>query len=192
MANMSNSPKKRFGLGDLIVFGIIAIVIVFMFAGTCSGNSTKTIKSREEFYGYFFNNASDGAIVYEDLSNLSEDLLIKAENLKITGIKYLGATGDGNYFYNIYLYEKVDASCTNISGSDKVYYFKGEKQDVDMLIAIQNLMISRNSEIKAENDLNKDNPDYVVQSTYNVFEVQPKANSSWDLLGILSIAICLI
>ena len=103
MANMKQAPKRKFGLGDLIVFGIIAIVIVFMFAGSCGGQKAETIKSREEFYGYFFNNASDGALVYEDLSNLTPEKLINAENLKIKGIKYLGATGDGNYFYNIYL-----------------------------------------------------------------------------------------
>ena len=192
MANMKQTPKRKFGLGDLIVFGIIAIVIVFMFAGSCGGQSAETIKSREEFYGYFFNNASDGALVYEDLSNLTPDKLISTENLKIKGIKYLGATGDGNYFYNIYLYQESQATCSNITGSDKIYYFKGEKQDVDMLIAIQNLMIKTNTEIKEYNDINKNEEGFVALPTYNVFEVQPKANSSIDLLGILGIAIPVI
>ena len=49
MANMKQAPKRKFGLGDLIVFGIIAIVIVFMFAGSCGGQKAETIKSREEF-----------------------------------------------------------------------------------------------------------------------------------------------
>lgn len=192
MANMNKNPKRRFGLGDLIVFGIIAIVIVFMFAGSCSGSQAETIKSREEFYGYFFNDASDGALVYEDLSNLTPEKLISAENLKIKGIKYLGATGDGNYFYNIYLYQESKATCANITGSDKVYYFKGEKQDVDMLIAIQNLMIQTNTEIKEFNDFNKNEEGFVPVATYKIFEVQPKANKTFDILGIISIVIPII
>ena len=103
MASMNKSPKKRFGLGDIIIFGIILIAIIFIFAGSCGGNKAKTIETKEEFYGYFFKNASDGAAVYNDLSQLDKDKLISAQDLQIERIYYYGATGDGNYFYNIYI-----------------------------------------------------------------------------------------
>ena len=57
MASMNKSPKKRFGLGDIIIFGIILIAIIFIFAGSCGGNKATTIETKEEFYGYFFDNA---------------------------------------------------------------------------------------------------------------------------------------
>lgn len=83
MASMNKSPKKRFGLGDIIIFGIILIAIIFIFAGSCGGNKAKTIETKEEFYGYFFKNASDGAAVYNDLSQLDKDKLISAQDLQI-------------------------------------------------------------------------------------------------------------
>ena len=93
MASMNKSPKKRFGLGDIIIFGIILIAIIFIFAGSCGGNKAKTIETKEEFYGYFFKNASDGAAVYNDLSQLDKDKLISAQDLQIERIYYYGATG---------------------------------------------------------------------------------------------------
>ena len=88
MASMNKSPKKRFGLGDIIIFGIILIAIIFIFAGSCGGNKAKTIETKEEFYGYFFKNASDGAAVYNDLSQLDKDKLISAQDLQIERIYY--------------------------------------------------------------------------------------------------------
>lgn len=53
----------------------------------------KQLKQKEEFYGYFFKNASDGAAVYNDLSQLDKDKLISAQDLQIERIYYYGATG---------------------------------------------------------------------------------------------------
>ena len=192
MASMNKSPKKRFGLGDIIIFGIILIAIIFIFAGSCGGNKAKTIETKEEFYGYFFKNASDGAAVYNDLSQLDKDKLISAQDLQIERIYYYGATGDGNYFYNIYIYLPSSANCMNMSSSAKIYHFKADDRDLEIIKTIQNLMLQINEEVKLENEANKDNPNYTQQKTYKIFEVTPRENKSIDILGILSIAIPII
>ncbi len=192
MANMNNNPKRRFGIGDLIVFGIIVIVMVFMFAGTCSGNKAETITSREEFYGYFFNNAADGAEVYRDSTSLKAEQLIKQENLKIVNIKYYGATGDGNYFYNIYLYEETKSSCMSLMSQTKVHHFKGDERDVKMLKDIENFMITLNSEIKILNDANKDVEGYTPIATYKLFHVDEGENKQFDIIGILTLIIPIV
>lgn len=163
MASMNKSPKKRFGLGDIIIFGIILIAIIFIFAGSCGGNKAKTIETKEEFYGYFFKNASDGAAVYNDLSQLDKDKLISAQDLQIERIYYYGATGDGNYFYNIYIYLPSSANCMNMSSSAKIYHFKADDRDLEIIKTIQNLMLQINEEVKLENEANKDNPNYTQQ-----------------------------
>ncbi len=191
MANMNNNPKRRFGIGDLIVFGIIVIVMVFMFAGKCSGNKAESI-DRPEFYGYFFSNVADGAEVNSDPGSLKAEQLIKQENLKIVNIKYYGATGDGNYFYNIYLYEETKSSCMNLTSKSKVYHFQGTDRDIEMLKEIENLLIIVNNNIENENAANKDNPDYVQQSIYKLFHVDEGENKQFDIIGILTLIIPIV
>ena len=193
MSDMKKSPRRKFGLGDLIVFGIILIAIIFIFAGSCGGNDTKTINTREEFYGYFFENAADGAAVYNGNALLTSDKLIKAENLQIDAVQYFGATGDGNYYYNIYLYQEGTSNCMSLSSGTKTYYFKGEQKDIDLLIEIQNLMITANEAIRVENEANTLlDPTYQPKASYEIFEVVPGTNKSVDILSILSIAVPVI
>ena len=53
MADMKKSSNKRFGLGDIIIFGIILIMIIFLFAGSCSGSKPTEI-TVDKFYELFF------------------------------------------------------------------------------------------------------------------------------------------
>ena len=80
----------------------------------------------------------------------------------------------------------------NLSSSAKIYHFKADDKDLEIIKAIQNLMLQINEEIKLDNEANKDNPNYTQQKTYKIFEVTPRENKSIDILGILSIAIPII
>ena len=192
MASMNKSPKKRFGLGDIIIFGIILIAIIFIFAGSCGGNKATTIETKEEFYGYFFDNAADGAVVYNDLTQLNKDQLISPENLAIERIYYYGATGDGNNYYNVYIYLSSSTNCMNLTSKAKVYHYRADETELQMIKQISNLMMIVNEENKALNDANKENPNYVPLATYQLFEVTQGENRNFDILGILGIAIPII
>lgn len=80
----------------------------------------------------------------------------------------------------------------NMSSSAKIYHFKADDRDLEIIKTIQNLMLQINEEVKLENEANKDNPNYTQQKTYKIFEVTPRENKSIDILGILSIAIPII
>ena len=178
---MNKKGKKRFGMGDIIIFAVVLIAVSFIFAGSCGGNQ-ETIKTRENFYGMFFDDAAYGAYAYENPEIISGEMLLSPENMSIVKIQYYGATGDGNYFYNIYLYEAPTASCMGLSQTTKGYYFKGDAQDIAMLMAIQNELIQVNKEIKVYNESTG-----AQLPLYQVLEVQPEANKSFDLLSILSL-----
>ena len=55
MASMNKSPKKRFGLGDIIIFGIILIAIIFIFAGSCGGNKAKMPQMVQQYIMIYHN-----------------------------------------------------------------------------------------------------------------------------------------
>lgn len=51
----------------------------------------------------------------------------------------------------------------NLSSSAKIYHFKADDKDLEIIKAIQNLMLQINEEIKLDNEANKDNPNYTQQ-----------------------------
>lgn len=175
MADMKKTPKRRLGVSDFIVFGIIIILIIFMFAGSCIGNKAEEI-TRDQFYQLFFTKVEDGIdarneIVTNTTTKIDVNKLLAQEDFKIERIIYQGATGDGNYFYNIYLYGKTTSNCSFFTGKTEAYYFKGEEADKDLLIAIEDAIALKGDGTK--------------------LIVAPKANKSVDIGSIVMIAISL-
>lgn len=175
MADMKKTPRRRIGVGDFIVFGIIIILIIFMFAGSCMGNKADEI-TNVEFYQLFFTNFQDGIDARDEIATktntkIDVNKLLAKEDFKIEKIIYQGATGDGNYFYNIYLYGKTTQNCSFFTGKTEAYYFKGEEADKDLLIAIEDAIALRGDGTK--------------------LTVDPKANKSVDIGSIVMIAISL-
>ena len=113
MADMKKSSNKRFGLGDIIIFGIILIMIIFLFAGSCSGSKPTEI-TVDKFYELFFTDFESGKKAREDLiKNIGIDPtnIQTKENLIVTNVVWQGAPGSGNQtIYYIYIYTKESAN----------------------------------------------------------------------------------
>lgn len=175
MADMKKTPRRRLGIGDFIVFGIILILIIFMFAGSCVGNKPEEI-TRDKFYQLFFTTIQDGVNARDEIARkvntkIDSDKLLASENFVIEKIIYQGATGDGNYYYNIYLYGKDTSNCSSMFTKTEAYYFKGEEADKDLLISIEDAIASR-----------LDGTELIVT---------PKANRTVNIGSVIMIAISL-
>ncbi len=150
MADMKKTPRKRFGIGDFIVFGIILILIIFMFAGTCVGNKAEEI-SRDKFYNLFFNDVSYGVdarneVAINGSTTIDFSKLQNKENFVIENVVFQGATGDGNYYYYIYLYGKSSSNCSSLFAKTEAYCFKGEEADKALIVAISDSITKANAE----------------------------------------------
>ena len=97
MADMKKSSNKRFGLGDIIIFGIILIMIIFLFAGSCSGSKPTEI-TVDKFYELFFTDFESGKKAREELiknigidpTNIQtkENLIVIGKLFKFIWIKF--------------------------------------------------------------------------------------------------------
>ena len=176
MADMKKSSNKRFGLGDIIIFGIILIMIIFLFAGSCSGSKPTEI-TVDKFYELFFTDFESGKKAREDLiKNIGIDPtnIQTKENLIVTNVVWQGAPGSGNQtIYYIYIYTKESANCSSLFGSNsKVYSFKGSEEDTKLVRAIAEAIYQR---------------DKVA-----AFEVNPKVNKTVDVGSIVMIVATLV
>ena len=176
MADMKKSSNKRFGLGDIIIFGIILIMIIFLFAGSCSGSKPTEI-TVDKFYELFFTDFESGKKAREDLiKNIGIDPtnIQTKENLIVTNVVWQGAPGSGNQtIYYIYIYTKESANCSSLFGSNsKVYSFKGSEEDTKLVRAIAEAIYQR---------------DRVA-----AFEVNPKVNKTVDVGSIVMIVATLV
>ena len=176
MADMKKSSNKRFGLGDIIIFGIILIMIIFLFAGSCSGSKPTEI-TVDKFYELSFTDFESGKKAREDLiKNIGIDPtnIQTKENLIVTNVVWQGAPGSGNQtIYYIYIYTKESANCSSLFGSNsKVYSFKGSVEDTKLVRAIAEAIYQR---------------DKVA-----AFEVNPKVNKTVDVGSIVMIVATLV
>ena len=176
MADMKKSSNKRFGLGDIIIFGIILIMIIFLFAGSCSGSKPTEI-TVDKFYELFFTDFESGKKAREDLiknGKIDPTNIQTKENLIVTNVVWQGAPGSGNQtIYYIYIYTKESANCSSLFGSNsKVYSFKGSEEDTKLVRAIAEAIYQRDK--------------------VSAFEVNPKVNKTVDVGSIVMIVATLV
>ncbi len=183
MANLNQKPRRRFGIGDLIVFVIIITIIGFIFAGTCSGKKSNV--NRNEFYGHFFVSEADGAKVNDDLDSLTIDKLPKVTEPHVEEVIIYGPKSSGNNYYQI-KYTVVDQETKQNCGSffglnsgAESYTFFGEEKDAEMILKIYNLLLPEQNKPEGSN--------------YIAFKViQRGTYSNFDFLSLLSILIPII
>ena len=191
MADMKKGPKKRFGLGDIIMFGVIIIAIMFIFAGSC-GNNAKALYTEEEFYSFFFENPNDGIQAYYNPSDLEhiKATLHSPEKMDVLEIQVFGATGDGNYHvYDIHIFVADQTGCSTLGSSYIEYVYEGDAQDVALLKSIEHAIMTVNADRKAYNE-NEENIEKLP--LYNSFIISNELNKSTNFLSILSILLPVI